>query len=146
MLSSHKASHSTPTHSYVVPHTPLPEREARPCHVTVTPDTCAVKLESFERINSIRETYGNFDSCDSYKWLVPSHLHESHESKFLFTSRIEFIRSKLSNLSAHVLSHVYLSAQVIITCLSRVPALPSHPSSPQLARWSAVVAGPCLTC
>ena len=31
-----------------------------------------------------------------------SRLHELHESKFPFVSRIEFIRSKLSNFSAHV--------------------------------------------
>ena len=36
------------------------------------------------------------------KRLVPSRLHELHESKFPFVSRIEFIRSKLSNFSAHV--------------------------------------------
>ena len=60
------------------------------------------KFESFERINSIRETNGNFDSCNSCKRLVPSRLHELHESKFPFVSRIEFIRSKLSNFSAHV--------------------------------------------
>ena len=64
--------------------------------------TCAEKFESFERINSIRETNGNFDSCNSCKRLVPSRLHELHESKFPFVSRIEFIRSKLSNFSAHV--------------------------------------------
>ena len=40
--------------------------------------------------------------CNSCKWLVPSRLHELHESKFPFVSRIEFIRSKLSNFSAHV--------------------------------------------
>ena len=34
--------------------------------------------------------------------MVPSRLHELHESKFPFVSRIEFIRSKLSNFSAHV--------------------------------------------
>ena len=69
---------------------------------TVTPDTRAEKFESFERINSIRETNGNFDSCNSCKRLVPSRLHELHESKCPFVSRIEFIRSKLSNFSAHV--------------------------------------------
>ena len=36
------------------------------------------------------------------KRLVPSRLHELHESKFLLVSRIEFIRSKLSIFSAHV--------------------------------------------
>ena len=60
------------------------------------------KFESFKRINSIRETNGNFDSCNSCKRLVPSRLHEPHGSKFPFVSRIEFIRSKLSNFSAHV--------------------------------------------
>ena len=45
---------------------------------------------------------GNFDSCNSCERLVPSRLHELHESKFPFVSRIEFIRSKLSNFSAHV--------------------------------------------
>ena len=60
------------------------------------------KFESFERINSIRETNGNFDSCNSCKRLGTSRLHELHDSKFPFVSRIEFIRSKLSNFSAHV--------------------------------------------
>ena len=50
----------------------------------------------------MRETNRNFDSCNSCKRLVPSRLHELHESKFPFVSRIEFIRSKLSNFSAHV--------------------------------------------
>ena len=60
------------------------------------------KLESLERINSIRETNGSFYSCNSCKRLGTSHLHELHESKFPFVSRIEFIRSKLSIFSAHV--------------------------------------------
>ena len=72
-----------------------------PCLV-MSPYTWAEKFESFERINSIRETNGNSDSCNSCKRLVPSRLHELHESKFPFVSRIEFIRSKLSNFSAHV--------------------------------------------
>ena len=36
------------------------------------------------------------------KRLVASRLHELHESKFPFVSRIEFIRSKLPDFSAHV--------------------------------------------
>ena len=36
------------------------------------------------------------------KRLIPSRLHELQESKFPFVSRIKFIRSKLSNFSAHV--------------------------------------------
>ena len=42
------------------------------------------------------------NSCNSCKRLGTSRLHELHESKFPFVSRIEFIRSKLSNFSAHV--------------------------------------------
>ena len=81
-----------------------------PCwQKTMTRYTWAEKFESFERINSIRETNGNFDSCNSCKRLVPSRLHELHDSKFPFVSRIEFIRSKLSNFSAHVYGvHVWL--------------------------------------
>ena len=67
-----------------------------------TPYTWAEKFESFERINSIRETNGNFDSCNSCKRLGTSRLHELHESKFPFVSRIKFILSKLSNFSADV--------------------------------------------
>ena len=48
----------------------------------MTPDTWAENFESFERINSIRETIGNFDSCNSCKGWEPCRLHELHESKF----------------------------------------------------------------
>ena len=37
-----------------------------------------------------------------HKRLGTSRLHELHESEFPFVSRIEFIRSKVSNFSAHV--------------------------------------------
>ena len=60
------------------------------------------KFESFERTNSIREANGSFDSCNTCKRLVHSRLHELHEFKLPFVSRIEFIRSELSNCSAHV--------------------------------------------
>ena len=50
----------------------------------------------------MRETKGNFDSCHSCKRLETNRLHELHESKFPFVSRIEFIRSNLLNFSAHV--------------------------------------------
>ena len=53
-------------------------------------------------INSIGVANGNFDSCNSCKRLGTSRLHELHESIFSFVSRIEYIRSKLSNYSAHV--------------------------------------------
>ena len=54
------------------------------------------------RINSMHETNENFDSYNSCKWLVLSRIHELHESKMSFVSRIEFIGSKLSKFSAHV--------------------------------------------
>ena len=59
--------------------------------------TWAENFESFERINSIRETNGNHVNG----WGT-SRLHELYESKFPFVSGIEFIRSKLSNFPAHV--------------------------------------------
>ena len=66
-----------------------------------TPDTWAEKFESFERLNSIRVTNGNFDSCNSCKRLVSSRLHELHESKCPFVILMEFFCSKLSNFSAY---------------------------------------------
>ena len=51
-----------------------------------TPDTWAEKFESLERINSIRETNGSFDSCNSCERLVPSCLHELHKLKPPFAS------------------------------------------------------------
>ena len=68
----------------------------------LTPDTRAEKIESYERIISMRATSENFDSCNSCKLLKTSCLHELHESNFSFVSRIEFIHSKLSFSSAHV--------------------------------------------
>ena len=59
-------------------------------------------IESFERINSIRETNRHFDSCYSCKRLVQPFTWLLHESKLPFVSCTEFIRSKLSNLSALV--------------------------------------------
>ena len=117
---------------------------------TLTPYTWAEKFESFEWINSIRETNGNFDSCNSCKRLVPSRLHELHESKFPFVSRIEFIRSKLSNFSAHVYGDTDLNVNVtrssisfpaIFTQFRAAPdgirfAAPGVPSCQTLLQWS----------
>ena len=47
-------------------------RERRPVYTSR-------KMEIFERINSIRETKGNFDSCNSCKRLETSRLHELHK-------------------------------------------------------------------
>ena len=50
----------------------------------MTPYTPAEKIESFEWMNSTRETNGTFDSCNSCSRLVASRLHKLHESKFPF--------------------------------------------------------------
>ena len=39
---------------------------------TLTPDTRAQQFESLQRINSIRQTNGSFNSCNSCKWLGPA--------------------------------------------------------------------------
>ena len=51
---------------------------------TTDPGYMSRKFESFERINSIRLTNGNFYSCNSCKWLGTTRLHELHESNFRF--------------------------------------------------------------
>ena len=68
-------------------------------------------METFERIHSIRETNGNFDSCNSWLRLGTSRLHELHESKFPFVT-LEIIRSKLLNFSAHVSSQWRVIAKI----------------------------------
>ena len=64
----------------------------------------------------------------SCKRLVPSRLHELHESKFPFVSRIEFIRSKLSNFSAYV-SGLTVSVHLVDELAQRpgIVRLPHHP-------------------
>ena len=49
----------------------------------------------------------------SCKRLV-SRFHELHESKFPFVSRIEFIRSKLSNFFAHVYGVTGLEREALV--------------------------------
>ena len=109
---------------------------------TMTPDTWAEKFESFQRINSICETNGNFDSCNPCKQLVSSRLHGLHESKFPFVSRIEFIRWKLSNFSAHV-SGVTITGRPTTAIAITWPPPTVHraprsepPPVQQIARWS----------
>ena len=100
------------------------------CHPVMTAYTWAEKIESFERINSIRETNGNFDSCNSCKRLGTSRLHELHESKFPFVSRIEFIRSKLSIFSAHVYWSLLwppVNVSDLMNCPSRAVAAAARP-------------------
>ena len=89
----------------------------------LAPDTGAEKFESFARINSIPETNGSFDSCKSCKRLGTSRLHELHESKFPFVSGIEFIRSKLSDFSAHVSGVTATAAAVALKAGSLWTAL-----------------------
>ena len=63
--------------------------------ISETPYTGAEKFESFERINSICETNGNFDSCNSCKRLGTSRLHEL----FLSCMSQNFRLFHVSNLS-----------------------------------------------
>ena len=86
-------------------------------------------MESFERINSIRVTNGKFNSCNPCKRLVPSRLHELHDSKFLFVSHIEFIRSKLSNFSAHV--YVETHGSVLWPSDGRIESLADSTKTPR---------------
>ena len=69
---------------------------------SITPDTLQKNSKVKERINSILETNGSFDTCISCKQLVPSRLYEINVPNLSFVSRIKFIRSKLSNFPAHV--------------------------------------------
>ena len=92
----------------------------------------------------MRETNWSFDSCNSCKRLVPSRLHELHESKLQFVSRIEFIRSKLSNFSAHVSGVIISSLER--PAFSRLPLLPSLPPSGHLCSRYAAVGSPSQLC
>ena len=91
-----------------------------------TPDTWAEQFESLERINSTSKTNGSFCLCNSGKRLAPSRLRELYESKIPFVSRMEFIHSKLSILSAHV--------SVVPVC--RHPTAASRPGHVPLRRPS----------
>ena len=82
-------------------------------HLT-DPGYMSRKFKSFERINSILEINGSFHSCNSCKRLGTSRLHELHESKIPFVSRIEFIRSKLSNYFPHVSGVISLRAAFLL--------------------------------
>ena len=79
--------------------------------------------ESLEWINSMSKTNGTFDtSCDCER-MVPSRLHELHESKIIFVLRIEFIRSKLSNfppLVSGVAQTFDAGARIIVVGLLRL--------------------------
>ena len=102
--------------------------------------TWAEKFESFERINSIRETNGNIDSCNSCKRLVPSRLHELHEPKFPFVSRIQFIRSKLSYFSAHVYGvTVFFSVAMLTALLPEKNCSLSSTTGVRLRRYGATL-------
>ena len=65
--------------------------------------------------NFLKFRTDKFDTCNKRKFrrLVPSRLHKLHESKFPFVTRIEFIRSKLSNFSAHVSGVAAVAAVVV---------------------------------
>ena len=61
----------------------------------------AEKFESFERISSMRETNGNFDSCNSCKRLVPAVFYPVYMSrKFESFERINSIRETNGNFDS----------------------------------------------
>ena len=96
----------------------IPLFPTAPPQMSETPDTSAEKkTESLKRINPICKTNGSIDSCNLCERLGTSRLYELLESKFPFVSRIEFIRSKLSNFSAHVsrITQHSLTAAVILS-------------------------------
>ena len=76
-----------------LPGVPSYKARAPPVGAGSDPGYMSRNLESLERINSIHETNGRFESCNSCKRLVSSRLHKLHETKFLFVSRIKFFRS-----------------------------------------------------
>ena len=60
------------------------------------------KIRKFRTYKFDSEAIESFDWCKICKRLVPSRLHDLHESKLSFVSGMKFIRSKHSNFSAHV--------------------------------------------
>ena len=60
------------------------------------------KIRKFRTDKFDSETNGNFDSCNSCKRLVPSRLHELHESKFPFVSLSNLSVRNFRIFSAHV--------------------------------------------
>ena len=64
------------------------------------PEYISRKIRKFRTDKFDTRNKRSFDSCKSCKRLVSSRLHDLHESQLPFVSRIEFIRSKLSNFSA----------------------------------------------
>ena len=88
----------------------------------------------------MREANANFDSSNSCKRLEASRLQELHESKFPFVSRIEFIRSKLSNFSAHHFGMHFAGYRLFtdcrIGCRSDSCCWGYYDSDIQIRRWS----------
>ena len=93
------------------------------------------KIESFERINSMRETNESFDSCKSCKRLVPSRLHELQKNVRLFLA---------SNLS--VQNFRIFSARVsgaTVTALHHYHSQTTHthwPTAPSSSRNEGITA------
>ena len=84
------------------------------------------------RLHECGIRFRNFESCNlnvnGWKRLVPSRLYKLHDSKFPFVSRIEFIRSKHFNFSAHVSGVADWQAEP--TILHAIPHPLSHRTDP----------------
>ena len=73
-------------------------------------------IKCLERINSVCETNRSFDSCHSCKRLVPSCLHELHESDFCL-----FHVSNLSGLNFRIFLLMYPGSMTIATIATPPP-------------------------
>ena len=92
-------------------------------------DTSAEKFESLERIKSIREANGSFDSCSSFKRLGTGRFHGLHGAKLPFVSLSNLSVLNFRLLSAHV-SGVSNTYPPVLRSLFRPHAYPPPPILP----------------
>ena len=98
---THPAGTTTTSVASVLPEQPQSHRSCRNNNLSHTSSTETTSVTPALQ-KQPQSHGGSIDPCNSRKRFFPSRLHELHEPKVPFVSRIEFIRSKFSNLSAHV--------------------------------------------
>ena len=123
---------------YTVQHEWFVGEDCLPCYFTwnpLAPDTWAEHFESFERINSIRETNRSFDYAAHVNgWEPASRLHDLHELR-------AFLASKLSVQSFRIFMLMYPGSLTLVLGSAVHGAIPGdteHNSDrhPYTARWS----------
>ena len=82
------------------------------------------------------EINGNFDSCNSCKRLGTSRLHELHEPKFPFVSRIEFIRWNFRIFLLMYTGSILTGVMAALSQSARWPPLKLH--SPFVLCWCVI--------